>query len=257
MLIAMATSILRKSGQIYVLGDNRSGIRTVKRHLEMSVAPIEASFSGKHCIMYRITPLKSTKPFCWWAWETMYETTVQKEILTIIGYPGVFSATHLDEGTQLLLENLQVHPGSTLLDLGCGTGVVGAYCARQEGTAQIMMADSDRFALAAAQRTAEANQLTNVTIQPSDGFSRIGDTYDHIICNPPFHQGRRLDHHLSIATAWFRDAARYLRKDGRITVCGNIFLPLGKLLKNTFRNVKTVAENRQYAIWEGSNPDSN
>src|SRR2546430_6431471 len=56
--------------------------------------------------------------------------------VTIRGYPfnfhtdsGVFSRDELDRGTELLLEAVEVGPCETILDLGCGYGVIGIAAA--------------------------------------------------------------------------------------------------------------------------------
>src|SRR2546423_9860516 len=57
--------------------------------------------------------------------------------VTIRGHPftfhtdsGVFSRDELDRGTELLLEAVDLGPCETILDLGCGYGVVGIVPAR-------------------------------------------------------------------------------------------------------------------------------
>src|SRR6058998_3850560 len=42
---------------------------------------------------------------------------------------GVFSREGLDRGTELLLEAIEVGPCESILDLGCGYGVIGIVAA--------------------------------------------------------------------------------------------------------------------------------
>src|SRR5256885_16365081 len=68
--------------------------------------------------------------------------------VTIRGYPfnfhtdsGVFSRDELDRGTELLLEAVEVGPCETILDLGCGYGVIGIAAARLTEGGHVILTD--------------------------------------------------------------------------------------------------------------------
>src|SRR2546421_2976711 len=51
--------------------------------------------------------------------------TIRGHTFTFHTDSGVFSRDELDRGTELLLEAVEVGPRETILDLGCGYGVIG------------------------------------------------------------------------------------------------------------------------------------
>src|SRR5207247_10035781 len=83
---------------------------------------------------------------------------------------GVFSREGLDRGTELLLEAIEVGPCESILDLGCGYGVIGIIAAHlSEGRHVILTAVNERAA-----GLADANDAANGTRTADVG---IGDVY--------------------------------------------------------------------------------
>ena len=75
-----------------------------------------------------------------------------------------------------------VRPGERLLDLGCGSGLVGVLAAR--AGAEVVASDLDDRAVAAARQ----NGITDA--RQGDLFAAVpGEQFDRICFNPPFFQG--------------------------------------------------------------------
>jgi len=66
--------------------------------------------------------------------------------------PGVFAWNRLDEGTRLLVEHMRIEPEDTVLDLGCGTGIVGVVSARIATRGKVVLVDTDAEAIRSATR---------------------------------------------------------------------------------------------------------
>ena len=60
---------------------------------------------------------------------------------------GLFSPRSVDEGTRLLVDQLDINEGETCLDIGCGYGAVGIVMARLSGTGSVYMVDKDFVAV--------------------------------------------------------------------------------------------------------------
>lgn len=76
----------------------------------------------------------------------------------------------------------EVRPGERLLDLGCGSGVVGALAAR--AGAQVTATDLDPRAVAAARSNGIADA------RAGDLFAPVAtERFDRICFNPPFFEG--------------------------------------------------------------------
>jgi len=102
---------------------------------------------------------------------------------------GTFSKDHIDSATELLLKNVTVPPGSTILDLGCGYGVIGIILSKlYEG--QTTMVDVNERAIALARENISRNNVDADCIL-SDGFSALNAAqFDFIISNPPIRIGK-------------------------------------------------------------------
>lgn len=105
---------------------------------------------------------------------------------------GVFSKDKFDFGTRMLLENIDIHNiCGKVLDLGCGTGVVGIILGTFNKNISIDMVDVNERAIELAKENVKLNNLNN-NIFISDAYSNINDKYDYIITNPPIRAGKEV-----------------------------------------------------------------
>ena len=105
----------------------------------------------------------------------------------------------------LLLEHLEVDPGSHIWDVGCGYGAIG-LSTLLAGAAFTLMSDCNLIAVDYAQTNATINGLDHkVKVFPADTLSyppkvtshqaplTPSQRYDLIVSNPAFHQGYAVD----------------------------------------------------------------
>lgn len=106
---------------------------------------------------------------------------------------GLFSARSLDEGTALLLRQLQdLAPLPRILDLGCGYGPIGLTLAARWPDSHVDLVDTDIRAVDATAENITRNSLDNATVTLSDGIREIRDhvsTYDLVLSNLPAQAG--------------------------------------------------------------------
>lgn len=103
---------------------------------------------------------------------------------------GVFSKDKFDFGTRVLLENIDINNlYGKVLDLGCGTGVVGIILGSFNKNISIDMIDVNERAIGLAKENIRLNNLKN-NIFVSDVYSNVNDKYDYIITNPPIRAGK-------------------------------------------------------------------
>ncbi|WP_027459467.1 class I SAM-dependent methyltransferase [Deinococcus murrayi] len=149
--------------------------------------------------------------------------------LRVVGLPGVFSAAKLDRATALLLGVLEEVDltGRRVLDLGCGTGVLGAWAARRG--AAVTLADADLQSVRSAQATLAANGLPGEVLH-SDVDAGLGErTFDAVLTNPPFHVGRGVV--LDVAREFIAAAGRRLTPGGTLLLVANEPLPYEAALR--------------------------
>ena len=78
-------------------------------------------------------------------------------------------------------------PGtSTVLDVGCGSGVLGLTLAAERPAWQVTLADISPDALALTTENAAALEIANIHTVRSDLFSNISGTFDGIVANLPY-----------------------------------------------------------------------
>lgn len=105
---------------------------------------------------------------------------------------GVFSKDKFDYGTRVLLENINIHNlCGKVLDLGCGTGVVGIILGTINKNISIDMVDVNDRAIELAKENIKVNNLNN-NIFISDVYSNVNDKYNYIITNPPIRAGKEV-----------------------------------------------------------------
>jgi 16S rRNA (guanine1207-N2)-methyltransferase len=109
---------------------------------------------------------------------------------------GVFSGDHLDPGTAVLLRRAPDPPATgTVLDIGCGYGVIACSLARRAPRATVLGVDVNLRALELTRANAQRLELSNVVVQHPDEVSP-DLTFSAIYSNPPIHVGKPLLHAL-------------------------------------------------------------
>ena len=173
--------------------------------------------------------------------------TYETHGVNIVGLPGVFSAGKLDRATALLLDTLagQQLRGQRVLDIGCGSGVLGAWAASHGAEATLL--DADLQSVRSAEATLEANVLA-ARVLHSDVDAALSGTdagFDLVLSNPPFHVGRGVV--LDITAEFVLAAARRLRPGGRLVMVANEFLPYEKLLSG-WQDVQILAQHAGFKV---------
>jgi len=82
--------------------------------------------------------------------------------------------------------------GPRVLDVGTGSGILAAYCAKRG--AEVTASDIDVDAIEAVRRLAERLGL-RIELVVSDLFSRIMGQFDVIVFNPPYLPSRTISDH--------------------------------------------------------------
>jgi 16S rRNA (guanine1207-N2)-methyltransferase len=130
--------------------------------------------------------------------------------VAVVGKPGVWSWDRLDPGTAALLEVAEVRPDDAVLDLGCGTGVIGAVTARQVAQGHATLVDCNVAAMACAQQTLAANNLSNAEVRLADGVAGLAPaSFDLVLSHLP--RERAVQEELTYGAAWvLRPGGRFV-----------------------------------------------
>jgi len=113
--------------------------------------------------------------------------------IELVSRHGLFSARALDEGTALLLRELEsLPPLSRVLDLGCGYGAIGLTLATCWPSSRIDLVDTDIRAVDAAAENIARHRLSNASVTLSDGvrgLRHFSGAYDLVVSNLPAQAG--------------------------------------------------------------------
>jgi len=177
------------------------------------------------------------------------------EELEVINHAGVFSRDELDIGARLFIENLPVDERyKTIVDLGCGNGVLGLMAAIKNPSAKLIFTDESYMAVESAitnfvntfgeSREAEFLQ-TDCLYGIAEGSVSL------VMCNPPFHQDNAIND--DVAWQMFTESRAVLEPGGELWVIGNRQLAYHAKLKHLFGNCEVVASNKKFTLLKAVN----
>ena len=171
-------------------------------------------------------------------WETY--TPAEGEV-TVLMDPGMAFGTGTHETTRLcaaLLESY-VTPGCTVLDVGCGSGIL-AISAAKLGAGDCFACDIDSVAVRIAKENCELNGTGNVTCAVSDLLAGVPDRkYDVCVAN-------------IVADVIIRmapDIGRFMKEDGVLIVSGIIEERADEVLSVLAQNGLSVVNGKRENGW--------
>ena len=183
----------------------------------------------------------------------------EKPKFEISNLANVFARQQLDIGARFMLQHFTKLPnfnGKTIVDLGCGNGVLGLHVLNSSEPKSVMFVDESYMAVASAKHNVAANlpqkmpqteyRVDNCLEGLRQENEKEQGQVDLVLCNPPFHQQNTITDH--IAWQMFNDAKAVLKKGGQLYVVGNRHLDYPKKLKRIFGNVAIVATGKKFSI---------
>ena len=167
----------------------------------------------------------------------------------LLQHAAVFSQKRLDWGSELLIKHLpEIATQAQVLDLGCGSGVLGLIAMQRQSSAHLTFVDESSAAIESVK--ANLKRLfpeRQAVCLNQDCLDPLPDTAaDLILCNPPFHTHRNL---VSVtAERMFQQSLRALAPGGQLLIVGNRHLEYGKRLQRIFGNHRLLAENPRFQV---------
>lgn len=233
-----SVELLKTDGELFISGRKKSGIKRYRKHLE------------KHGELTRIGKRDSIKAYCFKPSETPEAVDTGKQFSTEVDgiqadfetAEGLFSSGKLDDGTRLLLENLDVSGADKLLDAACGYGAISVFLGRKQSP-QLFPTDDDARATSYARKNLERNGVENFTVETGDCLDAYQDQkFDAVISNPPTHQGEGVTRKL------FRQTYHYLNKGGGFWLVYNQNMKYERKLADQFDAVNEVAQGGNFKV---------
>lgn len=214
---------------------------------EKILGPTKTSLAKKKARLIFTQPTPDT-----WQGDTPYPSSyiLENSEYEIKNHAGVFSRDSLDIGTRFFLAHLPTgEQYRSIIDLGCGNGIVGLMAADQNPAAELTFVDESFMAVDSARLnfTAAFGDQRPATFTATDCLKGVAaNSADLILNNPPFHQQNVVGTH--IANQMFRESHQVLREGGELWVIGNRHLGYHSVLRKRFGNCETVASNKKFVI---------
>ena len=174
--------------------------------------------------------------------------------INVSNHAAVFSQDKLDIGARFFIENLPVGTHyKTIVDLGCGNGVLGLMAALKNQQAKIIFTDESYMAVESSinnfvsvfGETRDAEFLQTDCLQGIED-----DSVSLILCNPPFHQNNAISD--NVAWQMFTESKAALENKGELWVIGNRHLAYHAKLKQIFGDCEVVASNNKFTLFKAT-----
>jgi len=246
--LAMITHCVDKTSKIVFVGEKKGGIQSVPKITQGILDRCQKVDSARHCMVFvgEFSPHKLKEIFDIKKWFKIYEVNIAGIVLKIASLPGVFSQQKIDVGTQLLLTNLPKLMNGNVLDFGCGAGVISCFIGKKFKLIQLDLLDVSALAITSAKESLALNQLKG-QVFPSNGLSNVEKSYNHVVSNPPFHQGLKTHYHAS--ENFLSDIGKYLNKSGCVSVVANSFLRYQPIMQANIGETMVITKNKGFTIY--------
>lgn len=241
---ALAQAVLELAAnrcrQIWVLGANNAGGRSIGNSVESLCQQVIKQDSARKCSLWQLQ-LNPRADFSWHAHQQHF--TWQNHTFSALS--GVFSSSRLDPASALLLEHVELPASGVLFDVACGSGILGLAAKLKHPNLEVSLYDADALALKSTQLNAEQLRL-KVQVSASNMLSAANTKADVILCNPPFHQGIKTDYRAY--QSLLADSQHKLQPQGTLWVVANQHLPYEQLAQTMFKQVQIHAKSNGFKL---------
>ncbi len=177
--------------------------------------------------------------------EINFNDTLKGQHLAFHTTWGLFSPRAIDQGTRMLLDYLDVRSDDTAIDLGCGYGPLGLTIARLAPQGECLLVDKDFVAVEYAAKNAALNDISNVSVQLSDGLKHIGkQSFTLAVTNLP---AKTSNEHYYL---FFQDIYDHLEPGGRfyVVVISGLRNFIKRAFTEVFGNHKKLKQGKSYTV---------
>jgi 16S rRNA (guanine1207-N2)-methyltransferase len=248
-LLAKACAACAPGGVVIAAVANDEGAKSREADLKQLAGALVVN-SKHHCRVFRTQPDASFDTALVEQWKRLDAArTIENDGVRFLTRPGVFAWDRVDAASKLLAAHLPSDLHGRVADFGAGWGYLALQVlARCPRVASLDLYEADARALALADANLAGASIP-VHRHWQDVANGVGERFDAIVCNPPFHalgRGERPD----IGRAFIASAANALEPGGVLWLVANRHLPYEDALASGFASVRSVAQQGGFKIVE-------
>jgi 16S rRNA (guanine1207-N2)-methyltransferase len=253
-LFARALTHLEVGGSVLASMPNAEGARSGESDLRALCGSVQ-HLSKHKCRVFWSTPepgdIDSAVLAQWLALDAPREIEGG-----YVSRPGLFAWDRIDRASALLADHLPPDLHGSVADLGAGYGYLAAQViARCPQVTSLDLYEAEARAIEPAQLNLARAQKSaaremNVAVHWHDVTRGLPRSYDAIVSNPPFHQGRA--DLPELGRAFITSAADALHAHGRLLIVANRHLPYEATLASRFNQVRTLVTQDGFKVIEAS-----
>jgi 16S rRNA (guanine1207-N2)-methyltransferase len=245
--LAMIAPAINEETCIVIVGDNKSGIKSVAKLSNDYLAHCIKQDSARHCLLYSARHKKPSMLFNLGDWFSYYDVNIAQNTIKIAALPGVFSQKGLDKGTKVLLDHLSLNITGSVFDFGCGAGVISAAIGKACPDVELTLADVSALAIKSSEETLKLNGIQGQCIA-TDGLSQVHGKFDYILSNPPFHQGIKT--HYAATELFLSECAKHMTHHGSLIVVANSFLKYQSIMEQSVGATLQIIKENGFTVYK-------
>ncbi len=254
--MARGMRLLRPGGSLLVALPNDWGAARHEKHLKQLAGNID-TLSKHHCRAFWAVKSAALDLALLQAWIDGGQPRPLPEDPGFTTRPGVFSAGHIDPGSRLLTEHLPPGLHGRVADLGAGWGYLSHFILENRPLVRdLHVYEADALALALARQNLaplirREEGAPSVAFEWADVTEGLGfASFDAVVMNPPFHEGRHADPLLG--HRFMAAGIGALRPGGQFWMVANQFLPYERFLADALPNARIVQQGGGFKILHGT-----
>lgn len=246
-LLARALRQAAPGGIVIAAAANNEGARSAESDFEQLAGNVRSESKNKCRVFWAVAGSDNNESLIA-EWATLDAPRLIAEG-RFWSRPGLFAWDRIDTASALLAKHLPKDLKGRGADLGAGYGYLSAeVLGRCSGVKALDLYEAESRALDMARRNVQSESAAIAFHWHDVAKGLIGNGYDFIISNPPFHQGRA--DLPQLGQAFIAAAAKALVSGGRFWLVANRHLPYEDVLARHFKGVRSVCEEQGFKVIE-------
>lgn len=238
--LALSLDLLGESGDFLFSCDNEFGAKGYMSQLKSLVGEME--FESKRKARFSKIPKSLVLNSCYKEWSKDFE--YQKNEAGYITFPGIYGWNKVDHASRLLVSTLPELKGVGA-DFGSGYGYISKQLDLTK-LKELHLFENDLRALECSKRNLQENGKIHFHWTNIDKDIIDIPPLDFVVMNPPFHEGH--DKNIDLGLSFIKKAKECLKKDGKLFLVANQFLPYEDALIENFGRMTKVLKQDGFKV---------